>query len=88
MFSIHNPKSKILGCDRLPHLTGISSRYSERLGRKIKMIFKSSYLFDLRLLKYETRIKDSQMMTTKIKIGLPLFVPRLMRYSRLDDVGS
>ena len=67
---MHNPKSEILGCDNLPHLIGISSRDSERLGRKIKLLFKSSYLFDLRLMRYETWIKDSQMMTTKIKIGL------------------
>jgi len=85
---MHNPKSEILGCDNLPHLIGISSRDSERLGRKIKFLFKSSYLFDLRLMRYETWIKDSQKMTTKIKIGLQLFVPHLVRYYRLDDVGS
>ena len=33
---MHNPKSEIVGCDKLPHLTGISSRDSERLGKKNK----------------------------------------------------
>jgi hypothetical protein len=36
---MHNPKLEILGCDNLPHLTGISSQDSERLGRWIKLIF-------------------------------------------------
>ena len=44
---MHNPKSEILGCDKLPHLTGISSQDSERLGRKIKKIFTPPHFLDL-----------------------------------------
>ena len=41
---MHNPKSEILGYDKLPHLTEISSRDSKRLGKKIKKIFTPPHL--------------------------------------------
>jgi len=43
---MHNPKSKIMGCDKLPHLTGIWSQDSKRLGRKINLSYKSSLFRD------------------------------------------
>ena len=50
LFSVlcSQPKIRNFWCDKLPHLTGISSRDSERLGRKIKQILTPPHFLDSR----------------------------------------
>jgi hypothetical protein len=40
------------------------------------------------LMRYKTWIEDSQKMTRKIKFDLQFFMPRRLRYSRLDVVDN